>query len=387
MLATRVATTADLANVASVTVVDPHTVQYNLTNPDSSFPYVLIGGAGAVINPKVLAAGTDLSKGAANAGSTPFEVADFVPNQKEFFQRRPKFKYWNPNAFLYDRVEITAVTSDPTTISGLQTDQFDLGRVETPVAQIKQQLPGFDITTIPADAIPAVYINPTQVPDENVRQAMATGMDRKSIAKAVPVCAEYDPQLTGKGSPGYVPGYDPYKFSTSKAKTLLKGATPTIDALSWSTLQASTISATAAQQQLKDAGITLNVTPGDVTSIITRWRLGNTQAAFQQFSPRPDLAATMNTLFNGPNQVASPDFQATIKAKIDAANALPLGSKERTAALEDLQKTGVDYATVLPICNVFTTFVSNKSIDGVDTDQLGWASLHSLKYVVKKKGA
>src|SRR5262249_41085413 len=163
------------------------------------------------------------------------------------------------------------------------------------------------------------------------RQAVAYAIDRKSISDRALVLCPYSAQMFPKGSAAYIDGYDPYPFDPAKAKTLLAGATPQLEILVAPTQANETKIAQIAQQQLADVGFNVTITPFALAEASPQFNGGNRDAFIQGSSELADPALTISKFFLGPSALAGPGLKSTLSAKIQAANTLPLGSKERAA--------------------------------------------------------
>lgn len=376
----------DLANIANVTVVDPHTVRLDLNEPDVTLIYTLATHAGSVINPKAIAAGTDLSTTA--AGSTPYDIAEFDPGKKVVFERRPGATYWDPAAFKIKRLEISLVTDPNTVINGLRTGAFEAGDLVIPPDQAKTQLGNdFNFANLTSDSMVWIWLRDTRPvwQSQAVRQAAIYAIDRKSIAdKALLLCSASS-EMFPPGSPAYIDGYNPYPFDPAKAKTLLAGATPQVEILVAPTQTNETKFAQVAQQQLADVGFNVTITPMNLPEASPQFNGGNRDAFIQGSSSLADAGLTIRKFFFGPPAMAGPGLKDTLQAKLKAANALPLGSPERAAALQDLQKTAMDWAVFIPVCRIGHNWGVKKNLVGFENAAWASAGYFTARYFVVTK--
>jgi peptide/nickel transport system substrate-binding protein len=377
---------ADLANIANVTVVDPHAVRLDLNEPDVTLIYTLATHAGSVINPKAIAAGTDLSTTA--AGSTPYDIAEFDPGKKVVFERRSGATHWDPAAFKIKRLEISLVTDPNTVMNGLRTGAFEAGDLVIPPDQAKSQLGNdFNFANLVSDSMVWIWLRDTRPAwqPQAVRQAAISAIDRKSIAdKALLLCSASS-QMFPPGSPAYIDGYDPYSFDPAKAKAMLAGATPQVEFLVAPTQANETKFAQVAQQQLADVGFNVTITPMNLPEASPQFNSGNRDGFIQGSSSLPDAGLTIKKFFFGPPAMAGPGLKDTLQAKLKAANALPLGSPERAAALQDLQKTAMDWAVFIPVCRIAHNWGVKKNLLGFPDAPWQSAGYFSARYFVVTK--
>jgi len=71
-----------------MTVVDPQTLQFNLSRPWAGFPYILSIDAGMVASPTAIkAAGSGFSSNPGQAGAGPFVLTSYRPGESIVFER------------------------------------------------------------------------------------------------------------------------------------------------------------------------------------------------------------------------------------------------------------------------------------------------------------
>jgi peptide/nickel transport system substrate-binding protein len=374
---------ADLANISAVTAVDPHTVRIDLTEPNVTLIYTLTTHAGSVINPKAIAAGTDLSMTA--AGSTPYDITSFEPGKHVVFTRRPGAAYWDPAAFKIKQLDMAIVTDPNTVMNGLRTGAFDFGQVVSDPNQVKAQLGDqFDINLLTSDAVLWIYLRDTRL-DKTVRQAFLSGLDRKTIAaNALVLCAPTD-QIVDESSAAFVKGYVPFPYDSTAARSTLNGATPAVEVIAAPTQANETKVAQIAQQQLGDIGFNLTITPFALAEASPQFISGNRDSFIQASSPLADPAMTIQKFWLGPNALAGPETKPTVQAMMKKANALPLGSPERAQALQDLQKFVLETATGQPVCRLTNQWITTKKLLGTTDIPSKWQSFVTAKYMVLTK--
>jgi peptide/nickel transport system substrate-binding protein len=376
-----------LAGITEITVVDPTTVRLQLSEPDATMIFVLATNAGMVINPKALTDGTDL--GTTTAGSTPYDLVEYTPGSKFVAVRRDGFKYWDPAAWKIKRIEFNQVTDQTAAINGLLTDVFDSIRLTLPTDAAQQQIgPDYTYSLPPANSMRAIMLRDTQqvFSDPTVRQAVAHAIDLKSIATNVLNRCDYDGQLVRQGDPAYIEGYEPLAYDPEKAKELLAGRTPSFEILVASTQPEENNLAQVAQQQLAAVGITATITPYSLAEASQQFQSGSRDSFIQGSTGQADLALAVSFQFFGPNALAgTPELQSALRAGLAAANALPLGSDERAAALQELQKQALESAVFIPACHLSQYYASDKNLVGMDDNELTYSGSFSVRYLVWKK--
>ncbi len=375
-----------LAKITAITVVDPQHIKLDLSEPDVTIIYTLAGHAGSVINPQAIAAGTDLST--TTAGSTPYDLVSFEPGKKFVVGRRQGATYWDPAAFKLGRIEISSVTDPNTVMNGLQTGAFEMGKVVLATDQVEAQLGSdFDTVVQRTDSVIWLFLRDTRpvFTDQAVREAFVTGIDRKTIAENVLDQCPATSQIFPKGSPAYIEGYEPFTYDSDKAKSLLDGASPSVEVIVAPTQTNEVKIAEIAQQQLGDIGLNLTITPFNLPEATPQFVSGNRDAFIQGSSPLPDPAQTIEKFWLGPNALAGPELKPQVVALMQEANALPLGSPERTAKLQDLHRLALDSATGVPVCRIAHLYAMVDKLKGLEENPTQWAGYFSAKYMYMLK--
>jgi peptide/nickel transport system substrate-binding protein len=375
-----------LAKISAINVVDPQHITLNLSEPDVTIMYTLAGHAGAVINPEAIAAGTDL--GTTPAGSTPYDLVSFDPGKKFVVAHRPGATYWDPAAFKLGRIEISTVTDPNTVMNGLQTGEFEMGKVVLSEDQIETQL-GSDFNTVVqrTDSVIWLFLRDTRpvFTDQAVREAFVTGIDRETIAANVLDQCPPTSQIFPEGSPAYIDDYAPFAYDPDEAESLLNGASPSVEVIVAPTQTNEVKIAEIAQQQLGDIGLTVTITPFNLPEATPQFVSGNRDAFIQGSSPLPDPAQTIEKFWLGPNALAGPELKPQVVALMQEANALPLGSPERTAKLQDLHRLALDSATGVPVCRIAHFYAMVDGLEGLEDNPTGWAGYFSAKYMYMRK--
>jgi peptide/nickel transport system substrate-binding protein len=254
------ASRAHLGPVKTITVVDPLTVKFTLSQSWAGFPYVLADEPGMLVSPAALKALGDPSdpaykdkKAAFNlnpvgAGAGPFEIVSFKPKESIVMKKNPS--YWGGTVYLD---ELRFITGGGTaavweTVKSGTIDAAFL-RFPLPIAAAKEaKYPGYsaivqtgemlltnngaEITCqggAPASvcagqADGAKVAAKTATSNVKVRQAVAAAIDQKALDQRV---------NQGKGIPGsalvqdsfpFYPGVEATKADPEKAKKLLAEA-------------------------------------------------------------------------------------------------------------------------------------------------------------------
>src|SRR6266480_3034980 len=112
----------DLAPVASVDVVDAHTVRLNLSAPFAPLLAVLTDRAGMIVSPKAAQAAGDRF-GARPVCAGPFRFVERVAQDRIVLERFPE--YWNRGAIHFDRIVYLPIVDSTVRLANLRSGQLD----------------------------------------------------------------------------------------------------------------------------------------------------------------------------------------------------------------------------------------------------------------------
>jgi peptide/nickel transport system substrate-binding protein len=212
----------------SAVVVDDNTIDFTPTVPNLRVPEQMVHPQNEVIAP-----GSDLTK--KPVGTGPFTFVEYLPKERIVVQRNPD--YWGPKAkvakitfrfypdanarrLALESGEVDAIYDVPhQDVAGLKSKGFNIqtssvGAYDTLLANIHGK-PGFDILS-----------------DVNVRQAIATGIDRnKLISGVLDGLATPDQTIVPPSALApYTSTVKGFTFDLNKAKSMLDTAGWTVGA-------------------------------------------------------------------------------------------------------------------------------------------------------------
>jgi peptide/nickel transport system substrate-binding protein len=223
---------ASFASIASIDIVDPLTVRFNLKATDPFFHVeALIPGFGRFIVPKKAVEELGDKFGFQPVGSGAFEFSEYRPQEAiilkafdGYFGGRPKvdelnMRYIPDNnaatiAFIGGELEVTGGDRDPKWFTNM--------KAQVPDAVINRLMPG---------SLQFIAFNMTVKPLDNlkVRQALAYAIDRNQWAKAFGIVHGDLPTIVpeefyGALKTADIPADLRYGYDPDKAKALLKEA-------------------------------------------------------------------------------------------------------------------------------------------------------------------
>ncbi len=210
-----------------VSVVDPMTVEIQLSRPDATFLHVMALNFSSVVPQEAVeAAGDDFGHNPVGTGA--FSLAEWTIGQKLVFQKNPD--YWRAGLPYLDSV-IFEVGQEPiVALLRLQNGEVDMPGDGIPPAKFAEVMadPAQAARVIEGGQLQTGYItlNVTIPPLDNlqVREAINMAINKDRITqiingRAVPATQPLPPSM-----PGYTADYEGYPYDPEKAKQMLADA-------------------------------------------------------------------------------------------------------------------------------------------------------------------
>ena len=174
-----------LANVSAIEAVDDTTVTLTITEGGADLPAILATNVGMIVNPKAFTDGRDLVLAPGDAGSGPYQVVEFVPNERAVFERVDG--HWDPDAGKVKRIEMGFIPRGSSRVDGLRAGQLDLIQVTGVDQQVglplveSGEFGGFQVTVSTGHQLMFnVAMGDLGTPE--LRQAIAQAIDKQAIA-------------------------------------------------------------------------------------------------------------------------------------------------------------------------------------------------------------
>lgn len=344
------------ADLREVTVIDAHTVRFDLHQPSAPFLPLLATNPNGAIIPNGGAEGLD----DAPVGTGPFKFEAYQPNVE--FSLTAHEDYYEEGLPYLERVVFRFYRDQATLISALRSRAIDMTwvkdpRVATPVVRASPDLvsaPGQTSRTFP------VWMNLKAAPldDVRIRRALSLATDRTACVETV---------LSGAGKVGamipesHVGGWDGtgempyYGHDPEAAKALLAeaGYPDGIDLGEYIVVAANPLDVACAQimqQQWAAAGITVRINPMETAPLLAMWREGTFPTLLSvALSWNPDADAILSFLNSEGafGQALGVDDAELDEMLNDARAELDLDA--RAAMHMDIQRHIADNAYVLQI--------------------------------------
>ena len=293
--------------IESVEAVDEYTVRVTLSKPFAPFLAVLTDRAGIMASPKAIEENNGrISKDPVGTG--PFKFVERVRGDHITVEKNPD--YWRKGLPKIDKIEYRGIEDENVQYQNLQSGELDI--IDSiPVVEFKelQQSGDYNVSIEQGLGFQGIYLNVTQPPFDNkqLRQAVYRLVDRDAIVKAVlrNVGGEAGNSPFSEQSWAYSEESDSYpEPSVEEAKALLKEAGEP-DGFSF-TLKTDPSPLNqqigqVIQNNLKPAGIDVNLEQEEFGTLLDDSTNGNFQALFLGWSGRidPDLNIYDFTVTNG----------------------------------------------------------------------------------------
>jgi peptide/nickel transport system substrate-binding protein len=359
-----------LASIASIEAPDATTVVITLSAPDPTIMYELAWQSGAVLSPSAIAddAGLELNP----AGSGPYRLVESSP---ELFVFERNEDYFDPDVARAARIEILPIGDATARLNAVRSGQADIGQFGADqYAELSDLAAGddFDLYSYSSSNTAPIYLNTGVAPldDPRVRLALNLAIDRESINDNV-MSGQCMPagQTLPEGIVGHDPSIEGYPFDPERARELLDEAGVgefTIEGISVELEPYNSISQIVADM-LSDIGVTIEFTAVEPAAMRATWREGNAAAAgFAISVTSPDPSALFDAIMLSVDNPGGQMPDDTFAADAEVAKALPLGSDERDAAYQDLNRRATENPTHIRVCALPNIYLYRTGIVGAD---------------------
>jgi len=247
------------APIASVTVIDPNTVEIKLKKKDAFFLFNMAQGDASIV-----ASETAEGNATTPVGTGPFKYAAWTRGDRLTLEKNADYR--SAGTVALDKIEFRFIPDAAAASAALLAEELDI-YAGFPAPEMLPQFqadPRFDVTIGSTEAEVILAMNNSKPPfnDLRVRKGISHAIDREELidgamyGQAVPIGSFYPPH-----GPAYVDLTGMYPHDAAKAKELFKeagveGSTMTLRVPPFSY---ATRSAEIIQAQLAEAGITVKV--------------------------------------------------------------------------------------------------------------------------------
>jgi peptide/nickel transport system substrate-binding protein len=305
----------ELTNVDTITVTGPLTVVVSMKTPWVPFDYYLAGGIGGQM--AFIAAPSMLKSKSGNTnpvGTGPFVFDQWTQNDHFTASRNPH--YWRPGFPYLDTIEYRPIQDSQQQLNSLMANSVDM--IHTSTAAVIQSLRADsslayidDVKKVAGEPdMDCLLLNLSKPPFNNLKVRQAAAMAISSAQYVKVITKNIGQVATGPftpNSPFYAPtGYPAPNLSKARklvAEVQKSTGKPVSVTLNHVPDSDTTTIAEYIQQQLKQVGFQVALSPVEQAQIINTALLGNFEAQlWTQFGAvNPDL----NYIFWSPTQIGS----------------------------------------------------------------------------------
>lgn len=218
-------------NIASMEATSPLTLVFTLDDPWPSFPYLLAGSGGMVVNTKLSAErGEGFGRDVTGAGAGPFELVRFAPGEEIVL--KAKDDYWG-GPLCVSELRFIAIPGGPATFDAFQVGEIDVALLRDPTVIANATDAGFEGHHALYNLASFLLFNQgargsvTPTSDPVVREAIASAIDpafldqRANEGNGFPSSAIVHPE---SGLAAVAGDLDGISYDPERAKTLVQQA-------------------------------------------------------------------------------------------------------------------------------------------------------------------
>jgi ABC-type transport system substrate-binding protein len=343
--------------LSGVKVIDPYTVSFTLTKPQSTFELVFgVATFGIVPKKAVEAAGADWGTKTV-IGTGPYTLRDWKIGERLTFERFPD--YWDKDGYYLDTVEMDVKIPPEQQVLRWENGEaeYAIGYPSPELARIMDD-PNLNGRLRTGPTTIFIYLslrNGAPLDDVNVRRAVAMAIDKQVIADK-----KRNARATDRLHQSTLPNFNPnvknnYTYNPEEAKKLM-AASQYKDGAKLSFYTFDKDLAESVQADLKEIGIEAEILTGDFAAFEPKLVSGeiqmNTNGDAADY-PDPDQFYTAKYVCNERQTSFASSFcdQAqAVRDMLDQTLSLPLNSKERNDLLDKMESTVLnDIVDKIPI--------------------------------------
>lgn len=378
-----------LDGVTSVEVVDPTTVRFDLApGRGAELPTVLALGAGEIINPKAIADGRDLALAPGDAGSGPYVLSEFRPNESVTLTRAPG-THWDGDVAPAARIEILYSAQGSTRLNALRAGQLDVAQLTGPDIEtgLKVAESGAIAASMAQITTPySMFVHGDEAPftDARVRRAVSIAIDRTAISRDL-LAGTCAPQVQPfpPGNWAHVDGLeDRLAFDPDEARQLLAeaGASDLRFPLAFTAGSTFETIAQAVQAQLATVGVTVELTPLPSVAAMAGYREGQYPAYLGSMPTDAEPAQLLRSTYFG-GFGAAEGVRDAIAPLADQADDPMLTRDQRAERYRQIWTTSAEQASVISLCASSQLWAHAPEVVGIDTMPFRWGGLIDARYL------
>ncbi|MHA6627280.1 ABC transporter substrate-binding protein [Pseudonocardia sichuanensis] len=373
---------ADLASIATVEVVGPHTVRLRLSERNSMLLGLLSHRAGAMVSPTAF---DDPDLDLAPVGTGMYRVREYRPNDTIFYERNDD--YWDESVVGVRHLELRILPDEVTRMNALRTGEVDLALLSGRLVPEAEALPDITVHRGVTLTYLVLYLNRarSEFDDPRVRQALNHAIDRRSIAEGIYFgAAQPTVQPFPEGYFAHDPDYpgDHYAYDPERARQLLAeaGLAGGFEFEMLVTALGTYVQVgEAVQNMLAEIGVTANirsVEAAQTADVYYRQQQGD--ALISQWGGRPDPSMTIELQFTGegfsnPGRHTTPRLEELHRQALDS-----LDPAQRRDLIHQAVGEIVDQAFQAPIVSDESVIATADHVVGFETLVTGQINFRTL---------
>ncbi len=213
--------------LSGVKILDPKTVQVTLSRPDATFLSVMALNFSFIVpKEEVEASGADFGRNPVGTGA--FRLAEWTLGQKLVLEKNPD--YYREGAPKLDEINFEIGQEPVVSLLRVQNGEVDVPGDGIPPAKFREVMDDPDQAARVVEGVQLhtgyITMNTKAAPfdDLKVRQAVNMAINKDRIVQIINGRATPANQPLPPTMPGYVEGYEGYKYDVEAAKALLAEA-------------------------------------------------------------------------------------------------------------------------------------------------------------------
>ncbi|MGN6551458.1 MAG: ABC transporter substrate-binding protein [Pararhizobium sp.] len=221
------ATSGKADNLSGVKVIDPSTVEIDLSQPDAAFLHKMALNFSFVVPKEAVEKyGADFGKHPVGTGA--FKMAEWTLGQRLVFEKNPD--YWQKGVPHLDKITFEFGQEPIVALLRLQHGEIDIAGDGIPPAKFLEVTkdPSMNKNIVVGSQLQTSYItlNTTMKPFDNVkvRKAVNMAINKRRVIQIINGRAEPAKEVLPPLMPGYDKSYEGYQFDPAAAKKLLADA-------------------------------------------------------------------------------------------------------------------------------------------------------------------
>ena len=364
-------TFVDFLAVESVDVVDPLTIQLNLSGPGGALPGLLSDQAGMMISPAAFG-NEDLATMPVGAG--PFVATEFRVDEAMFAVAFED--YWEPTLPKVAELELRFILDPTTRLNATVSGDVDGGYLEIGLFSRDDATDqGLELSERFSTALYQLFLNTEAVPelaDTNVRVALAMAIDQETFGAALynGECRPTD-QVFGEGwyprNPSIDADYHPYDPDAARAMLDAAGVTDLEFTAITANIPSFVAQAEAIQGFFAEVGVTMNVAPTPIPELIAGFIINQTADAYWSVNPgAADPAKIVGTIYLPPSPFNPGGTVVPGLLDLHGAAQASTVEADRAPVYQEMAQLLADEQPTIAVCTPANIMAHGTGVTGVE---------------------